>query len=420
MRNTSFIFTGLTATFAATAVAACSDDPPEDPTFEAIVERVFEPRCTFASCHAAPTVAASLDLTPEIACDALVNKPACLFPERTRVVPTSPDESFFFHKLTGEGLHDIPTAGCAGSDLTMKTNLLMPYGASKLPDEDLDLVRRWIAAGAECVNGHPMPPDNRPKIASLTTNNAAPLAGQTISVTVTLDRPAGDGGQRVAIENTSQAVTTPVEVVVPAAKTEWQFVVYGVQPTPRFPLRVRANDSMGELVLRISGLEIAEVLSDPIGPDDQLQWIKLHNRSSMPLNLSGYRLKAGQGNYDFVSLDLSGTIPAGGCAVVGGPGESSANRFPTFTQAIDFSPDLPYQGLQATGYALFDRDAAPLGGVTTPVDTMLVGANNNAQLLGPDAQAASPYCATPAAGLSAQRTGPTTCMVTQMQPHTCN
>jgi hypothetical protein len=174
-----------------------------------------------------------------------------------------------------------------------------------------------------------------------------------------------------------------------------------------------------QLVLRIAGLDIAEVLADPIGLDDERQWIKLRNRSSLPIDLSGYQLRAGVSNYDLVTVPLVGTIPAGGCAVIGGPRRTLSNSEPVFAQAVNFTPDLPYAPAGAAGFALFDGDAAPVGGVSTPVDLMLVGANNTAQLVGPDAEIASPSCATPISGTSALRTGPTTCVQAEMQPNTC-
>jgi len=176
---------------------------------------------------------------------------------------------------------------------------------------------------------------------------------------------------------------------------------------------------MKDLVLRVAGLDIAEVLADPAGADDGLQWVKLRNRSSLAIDLTGYRLKAGESNYDLVAVDLAGMIPAGGCALIGGPTQSGVNGEPIFSQVANFTPDLPHVGPQAAGYAVFDSSASAVGGVPTPVDTMLVGANNDAQLLGVDAEIPGPHCATPAAGTSALRTAAGTCVQAPMQPRTC-
>ena len=413
-----FIVAALVVAAAAGCDSSATTDDPA--TFEDVVEQVLTPKCTFAQCHSTTTAAASLDLTPERACETLVNKPSCLFPERMRVVPGSPDDSFFFHKLTGQGLDEVPTANCGNdSTTTVRTNLLMPYGASELSDDDLRTVHGWIAAGASCTPGGPGPTPGAPTIASISASKTAPVAGETFTITVTLDKAAREGGQMIALETDSSALSAPVQMIVPTSETAARFEVYAMRPTSRFTMRARAGTSSKELVLRIGGLDIAEVLADPAGDDDQLQWVKLHNRSTLPIDLSSYRLQAGQGNYDLVTVALTGSIPAGGCVVIGGPIQTGANNEPIFSQAVDFTPDLPYAGTQAAGFAVFDASAAPVGGVMTPVDTMLVGLVNNSQLLGPDGEVASPYCGTPNPGLSALRTGPGACIQAEMQPHTC-
>jgi hypothetical protein len=68
---------------------------------------------------------------------------------------------------------------------------------------------------------------------------------------------------------------------------------------------------------------------------------------------------------------------------------------------------------------VFDRNAVPLGGIATPVDTMLVGATNDAKLLDPNGDIARPSCGTPVSGMSALRTGASTCAAAQMQPSSC-
>jgi len=412
MRTNTFF---ITAVLAATA-AACTTDAPEAPTFEAVMTRVIEPGCTFSSCHAAPTKAAQLDLTPERVCDTLINKPSCLFPDRMRVVPGHPEESFFFHKLTGEGLHEAPTGSDCSSATT--TNQIMPYGAKGLGDDAIELVHNWIIAGAECKGTGPTGPSG-PAIASFTANHGAPLAGEPFAFTVTLDRAAPEGGQQIYVDTSSGALSAPLQVTVPATKTTVQFDGIAMWPTSRFTIRARSGESSKELVLRVAGLDISEVLADPFGNDEDLQWVKLRNRSSVSIDLNSYQLKAGQTSYDLVTVQLVGMLPPGGCAVIGGPTQSVANGEPIFTQPVNFTPDLPISGPRAAGFALFDRNAAAVGGISTPVDTMLVGANNYAQLVGPDAEIPSPHCARPAPGMSALRTGPGTCVEAMMQPREC-
>ncbi len=415
MRTESLIIAAALVT-----VAGCDDGgSAEEPTFDAIVEQVLEKKCTFGQCHSSTTAAADLDLTPRFACKSLVDKASCLFPDRMRVVPGNPEESFFFHKLTGQGLDEMPTADCGAGSAT-KTNFLMPFGAAELSDGELQLVHGWIQAGAMCEGEERDPMGKAPAITSMVANNTAPLAGETISVTVTLDKGAPEGGQMLVVTTDQNLLSSPEQLIIPAGSMSIRFDALAVLPTSRFTVRATTGESSKEIVLRVAGLEIAEVLADPQGGDDGLQWIKLRNRSAAELDLSGYRLQAGQANYDLITVDLMGSIPPGGCAVIGGPVQSSSNGDPVFEQVIDFAPNLPHVGTQAAGFAVFDRNASPVAGILAPVDTMLVGVENHTQLLGPDAEIATPHCGRPLSGMSALRTPEGTCVQAQMQPRACN
>jgi len=401
----------------AAAAAACSEEEParDEATFEAVVENVLVPRCTFASCHANPTVAAALDLTAEKACNTLLSTSSCLFPDRMRIVPGRPEESFFFHKLTGQGLDETPTGSCAQSNMTM------PLGGMALPDDEIALVHDWIAAGASCERGPDdmLPPGGEPAaIAALSASRTAPVAGETIMITVMLDKAAPKEGQMIEIESDSSSISAPVQVVVPAEAAVARFEAYALRPTSRFTLRAISGQSSKNIILRIAGLDITEVLADPIGVDDSRQWVKLHNRTSLPIDLSGYELKAGTSNYELVKLQLAGSLPPGSCALVGGPRQSSPTD-PPYWQAVNFTPDLPHVTTGGTGFAVFDRYTAPIDATPTPVDTMLIGSSNDARLLGPDAEIVSPYCATPSTSLSAVRTAPDSCVAATPQPSVC-
>jgi len=395
-----------------TAVACGGDGSSEDATFEAVVQDVLVPRCTFASCHAIPTVAAGLDLTAERACGMLIDQASCLFPDRMRVVPGKPDDSFLFHKIVGQGLSQAPTGTCA------PTNLLMPFGGSQIPQNELDLVRNWIAAGAECMATPVDPGDDAPAIATIAADRLAPVAGETVTITVTLTKAAPENGQVVMLAMDTNAISAPVQVVIPAAATVGRFEAYALRPASRFVVRATTGKSSKQLVLRIPGLEIAEVLTDPVGIDDGRQWIKLHNLSPQPLDLSGYSLRAGDHSYNTTTVLLTGSIPANGCVVIGGPEHSSINGDPVYTQMVNFNPDLPHPRTATSGFAVFDGNPA-VDGVVSPIDTMLVGANNSARLVGPEGDVPNVYCGTPVPGMSARRKGATGCEESPMQPNVC-
>jgi hypothetical protein len=410
----------LLAVVAATACATqTSDEPPgAPPTMDAVFSQVLEPRCTFSSCHSAPTVAAKLDLSRERACGALVNAVSCLFPQRRLVVPSNPDDSFLMHKLTGTGLSEMPDGNCSS-----QSNAPMPFGGSTIPDEEIDLVRSWIAAGAPCESstagntGTGTSADVRP-VASLTVDRIAPLAGEIVTITVTLDGLAPDGGQPIDLETDARALSAPVQVFVAGGKSQVTFEAYAQRPAPPFALVAHSGDSARTVVMRVAGLEVAEVLGNA-GHGNDSQWVKLHNQTSLPIDLTGYRLQAGLSSYGLVTVPLAGTVEPGSCLVVGWVTGPSPGSGTVTYQPIDFSPDLPTGGSQAAGFAVFDSGAAAFGGIHPPLDTMLVGAGNAAKLLGADGQIAAPACATPPAGYSARRTGPTTCVASVPQPTQC-
>jgi hypothetical protein len=412
------ITAALALAVSAAACGASSDEQIYEVSMDSMVERVLQPRCTFGACHAAPTRAADLDLTAPNACEQLVNKPSCLFPNQLRIAPGLPDESFFLHKLTGDGLHVTPTAGCSG-----ETNALMPYGASKLPEAEIALVRNWILAGAPCeVQQKPGPEGPKPgplAIAQLAASPAAPAAGQLVALTITLTEPAPAGGAHVQIESMSTALSAPLQVVVPAGSKTARVDAYAERPAARFVVAARVGASARELVMRIGGLEIAEVFVDAVGPDDGLQWVKLRNTTALPIELAGYRVRAGQASFAQAGLALTGKLAPGACAVVGGPLSTAANGAPAYFLAADFAPDLPRHAAATAGYAVFEDAAVPVSGMATPVDALLIGTGNAAQLRGADGEIAEPGCASVPAGSSARRGAGGICAAAAPRPSQC-
>src|SRR6185436_16411758 len=186
-----------------------------------------------------------------------------------------------------------------------------------------------------------------PAIADFSSSRSVPVAGETLSITLTLDKAAPESGQMITLDVDPDVIAAPVQLTIPAAESSTRFDAYPLRPSARFTIRAHAGESTKELELRIGGLEVAEVLADPAGADDRLQWVKLHNRTSLPIDLLNYRLKAGQASYNFTDMVLVGVIPAGGCFVFGGPVVSALNGDPTFSYAVDFTPDLPHGGTQA-------------------------------------------------------------------------
>ena len=111
----------------------------DEPTFEKVHERVISVSCAAAACHGAP-VGAPIDLSSiEAAYDALLGtnddaRPECALSSLPYVTPGDPDRSYLMAKL---GATSEPICG-----------LSMPLGGPMLGAQELDLIERWIVAGA--------------------------------------------------------------------------------------------------------------------------------------------------------------------------------------------------------------------------------------------------------------------------------
>lgn len=112
----------------------------DGPTFEAVQTQAFASCGGFGlqTCHSREPFGGGLDLMSGDAYDQLVNVTAEV--GGLRVKPGSPEESVLWRKL----VNDLPGDGSMGDP--------MPKGEAiqwtSLSQEDLDLVRAWILAGA--------------------------------------------------------------------------------------------------------------------------------------------------------------------------------------------------------------------------------------------------------------------------------
>jgi hypothetical protein len=130
-----------------------------------------------------------------------------------------------------------------------------------------------------------------------------------------------------------------------------------------------------------NGMVISEVLYDPSGSDDGAEWVELKNTSSTAIDLSTFSLGYGGNDYTFGTVQLSGTIPAGGIFVVGGPTSDASNGNPLYDLLVDFTPDLQNSGTIGDGMALFDAPATDVTVDTVPIDAVVYGPNNDNALL---------------------------------------
>jgi hypothetical protein len=108
------------------------EDELPAPTHEADIQPIWTARCT--PCHVG-SASGGLDLSAGSAHGNIVNVPSTGLPTMDLVEPGSTADSYLWHKLSG-------TQGSVGG-----TGDAMPFGGS-LTAHELDLVERWIEAGA--------------------------------------------------------------------------------------------------------------------------------------------------------------------------------------------------------------------------------------------------------------------------------
>lgn len=116
----------------------CEDrgvEPPqqaEEPvSFSDDIQPILSARCL--ACHSPGGVASFLQLTDDQSYSNLVNQPA-LFSEGKRVEPGDPGGSALYNRIADTGVSG---------------GRMPPPPSSLLSPEEVDLVRRWIAEGAE-------------------------------------------------------------------------------------------------------------------------------------------------------------------------------------------------------------------------------------------------------------------------------
>ena len=103
------------------------------PTLKTDVQPIFEMACT--DCHGAKRAKAKLDLSAASARGALVNHPADQVPQMMRVKPGDPESSYLWHKLQHK----------AAKGKGMPRGI---FSAKRLPEAQLEVIRKWIEAGA--------------------------------------------------------------------------------------------------------------------------------------------------------------------------------------------------------------------------------------------------------------------------------
>ena len=147
---------------------------------------------------------------------------------------------------------------------------------------------------------------------------------------------------------------------------------------------------------------LSEVLYDIAGTDDGLEWVELYNQGASDVDLTGWCLANGGTSWAASQVTLSGTIPAGGTFVVGGPTTNATNFNPVFDQAVSFNPDFQNSGTTGDGVALFNVACSQVLS-SVPVDAVIYGPNNNNGLIDETGTANPPEVGDAASSWSLER-----------------
>ncbi len=131
-------YTILFVLFAFVFVAGCEkedaivDPDPDDEVTFSQVQAIFSSSCAVSGCHAGASPQQGMDLSAGVAYANIVNVASAENPALSRITPNDPDNSYLYRKITG-------------------VNILfarMPLGRAPLSQDQIDLMRDWIEAGA--------------------------------------------------------------------------------------------------------------------------------------------------------------------------------------------------------------------------------------------------------------------------------
>ena len=200
------------------------------------------------------------------------------------------------------------------------------------------------------------------------------------------DIPGRPGGNTMTVSVLPAGVIdVPGEIDLEAGEIVAELPVTGVAAGTA---TVTVSSSVGTLEIEVTtldapavGLIITEVVYDVSGEDSGFEWVEIYNGSPGSVDLSGYSIAGGGTDYTWTQLQLSGTIDAGECWVVGGPNGNENNGNPAYDIAMDFSPDLQNSGSTADAVGLFDIPASDINGSSVPLDVVIYGSSNNSGLI---------------------------------------
>lgn len=161
------------------------------------------------------------------------------------------------------------------------------------------------------------------EVVALTPPTATGSPNGIITLTVSLDIPAGTGGDVVVLSvSPGTSATVPATVVVAEGQVEATFdVTLGADAgSETVTATLGASSATADIEIIAGGLVINEVDYDQAGTDDA-EFVEIYNGSSANISLAGLSLVFINGSnstqYNSVDLGVAGTLAAGQYLVVG-------------------------------------------------------------------------------------------------------
>lgn len=228
-------------------------------------------------------------------------------------------------------------------------------------------------------------PTEQPTPESSEPSDVVLLLNYTTDVEVTFDLPGRPGGTLASLSTTAgSGVGVGTTVSLDEGDLTTIVPMFGAAEGSG---TVTVSTASGSLQIPVTVIDAAphpiltEVFYNVAGADDGYEWIEIYNGTPGPVDLSEYTFASGGSSYTTSTFELSGTIPVGGCWVIGGPSSSVDNGSPVYDLVADFSPDLQNSGSTADAYALFNLPEADIDATQVPVDAVIVGVTNSNGLL---------------------------------------
>jgi cytosine/adenosine deaminase-related metal-dependent hydrolase len=253
-----------------------------------------------------------------------------------------------------------------------------------------------------------------PNLVALQIDSSPLVVGGVATVTLWLDLPAPPQGLVVELDASTGLASLPATLEVAPGAVQASFEVEAGPAAAEVVLTATLGAqevwlSIPIEVAQLLGMLLVEVVYDTPGEDDKKEWVMLYNGTGSAVDLGQWSLGYGGADYTIGTYQLTGLLPKGQCAVVGGPDATGVNGAPSFWTAKDFNPDLQNSGSTADGVALFKLPATQIKATSVPIDAVVFGGANGSGLLGPDGKPVPvPHVADAPAGSSLVRTGPTT------------